>query len=256
MPTTNAPLNDDLWLREMPEPLAELYEQLCSSTPDQRFERLRKLGEIAVHFATIIALANAATGSAIPVEYSSWVRALVPLNIGNSLRILGEALRKSSCSATHGASECRGLVGKLPTGATTTWTLKCGGEQRWYAVDGAWLLVYMPAGEADCEWWLYPHDASADKLEREIADAYSCNDAATLAWEGKRPEEALKLYESAVQILSIYSKAACRGCAVSRFLGREDAKLCATGAKSNNSSTKKKSKGREQLPKLGATLCP
>ena len=96
MPTTNAPLNDDLWLREMPEPLAELYEQLCSSTPDQRFERLRKLGEIAVHFATIIALANAATGSAIPVEYSSWVRALVPLNIGNSLRILGEALRKSS----------------------------------------------------------------------------------------------------------------------------------------------------------------
>lgn len=150
---------------------------------------------------------------------------------------------------------CAELAAPLPP-ATATWRLDCGGEMRWYALEGMALHYYVPPGTGKCEWWLTQSDASANPIERQIANAYSCNDAAEAAWEAKDARLSLTRFRQALEILPGYPKAAGRACVVAHFLGETAQDLCDLAATSNFEEMRACVRGLPRDIKLGAKLCP
>ena len=114
-----------------------------------------------------------------------------------------------------------------------SWALGCGGSVEWRQVDGAWLHLYAPPGEGNWEWWIYGDLPPAAGTERQILEAYSCNDAGVQAWKEGNSEEALRLLRKATTLTPNYGWAAARGCKAAVYLGVEGADLCTIAGQSN-----------------------
>ena len=150
----------------------------------------------------------------------------------------------------------RDIQARLPAAdISQTWALGCGGSVEWRQVDGAWLQLYCPPGDGDWEWWLYPDLPPTSGAERQILEAFSCNDAGVQAWVDGNPTEALRLLRKATTLTPNYGWAAARGSEVAAYLGEEAADLSAIAARSNFKGVQRCASELASPARPGSPLC-